>query len=578
MCAMWKPLLLSLCAASLMAGEPPARPESQMRPEIKLKNERWQALPCQVTKVYVGARRARVAFLPNGPGTLRSRKEIIPRVDQAGNRTGVPQPHAANLGSGTGFVRARRPRLVQAASYRQPDAARLRRQGVDRTFDSRPRRRDHRALHHERALLKGRENRYAGGVAWFLTRRGVLRYENKRWSHQKIVDGPVNPMPFDHEMPSEALWMAVSPDGKGAVAYSSRARSLWHFRGGKWSMLDKTPAEAENMGGQNMGGRGFRQNRHMPHMSPIIGLVMPNAQTAWRLNSSELLQRVPLAGAEDEAAMAACLVEDLKSDRVRMREKATKQLMAMPWSIQPVLQKALDKSEDEEQKTRLEFILKNMRAQGRQATFGSLQVSDCRQMWEDGRGRVFVIAMKISGRDGGMAVMGRDGKASKVSDLEYASDPDHRVTEPGHSPFAEDWPPILTPSGDQLWFADPAKSEPAKLLDLNSGDFIDTLPHPTCGWIQAISSDGRMFVSAGSWRVYMDTSRYPMLPPDVAKVVMVYSPKAPTEKPLPMSKIEVLPSSEIAGVTEDGAVWTQTADGLVRFDGRNWKTMRDAAR
>ena len=162
-------------------------------------------------------------------------------------------------------------------------------------------------------------------------------------------------------------------------------------------------------------------------------------------------------------------------------------------------------------------------------------------MYEDGRGRVFVVAAKINNEQEGLAIMGRDGKVATLLGAHMAS------AWPMMS--MDNTPPILLPSGNQFWLPSVGTSEPARLVDLKKMEVVDTLPHPQCNRLYAVSADGRPYVSS----TYFGR-------------IMVYTPQAKnTEKARCRSSHTEVLSPEPIRITEEGSVWTEGPDGLVRF-------------
>ena len=67
-------------------------------------------------------------------------------------------------------------------------------------------------------LNEGRANRYAGGAAWFIMRGGVLRFDGQHWSYQKLQDRTDFTPGSNNWWYHDKVWLAVSPDGKAAIA------------------------------------------------------------------------------------------------------------------------------------------------------------------------------------------------------------------------------------------------------------------------------------------------------------------------------------------------------------------------
>ncbi len=137
-------------------------------------------------------------------------------------------------------------------------------------------------------LLEGRANRFAGGAAWFITFRGVLRFDGKQWSHQKLIDKQGKQDYYGNAL-DNMVWLAVSPDGQRAVAYADTTQLFWVCREGKWTQC-KSQQQAENDGPfPPNSGRSFRGQR-----SDLRGLVLPDGEAAWYLMADDVLHPLSL--------------------------------------------------------------------------------------------------------------------------------------------------------------------------------------------------------------------------------------------------------------------------------------------
>ncbi len=75
--------------------------------------------------------------------------------------------------------------------------------------------------------MQGYSNRSGGANAWFITNRGVQRFDGVSWSQQAISDGPRHAR--------EDILLALSPDGATVAAVRRYGRELWISREGEWS-------------------------------------------------------------------------------------------------------------------------------------------------------------------------------------------------------------------------------------------------------------------------------------------------------------------------------------------------------
>ena len=82
-------------------------------------------------------------------------------------------------------------------------------------------------------LNEGRANRFAGGAAWFITGGGVLCFDGQHWSYQKMQDKTEFAPGSSNWWYHDKVWLAVSPDGKAAIACNS-VNKFWIYREGQW--------------------------------------------------------------------------------------------------------------------------------------------------------------------------------------------------------------------------------------------------------------------------------------------------------------------------------------------------------
>lgn len=528
-------LLVLLWSAPLLAEEPAAHTE------ISLANVRWQSLPRRVEEVFVGPD-GRTWYRCNSWAARAHGTRDVATVAAVKRQIEKEFPKASPQIEDVDLVLFEPGGRVWFAFNSDGHMALLGYDGRSWT--------DY-VIHHgddmiaghcatRGGLLEGRVNRFAGGTAWFITFRGVLRFDGQRWQYQKFADQPDGPVGAENPDPGK-VWLAVSPDGQAAVAHAGM-EAFWAFQEGKWEKFDFILNDR------------IQDDESELHHEKLHSLVMPEAQTAWTISSTGVLQRISLVTRGKPGPAINDLIVALKDDRFVAREEATWQLQAMGPAIQVALEKALDESTDLEQQSRLKSILSRVRRNEPRAiesNFGSVRVSGCRQLYEDGTGRVFVAASKINGHDSGVAILERDGKASVLTGELFSS--------AWAMSYGDDRPPILAPSGDQIWLANRGTSEPPKLLDLEKKAFVGSLPYPEFSRLRAVSAEGRVFVSV-------------VLPQGIQSIE-VYTPGVPnTESPLGVSHIPLL--SHLWAMTDEGAVWAHGPEGLARFDGREWTDIR----
>ena len=178
---------------------------------------------------------------------------------------------------------------------------------------------------------------------------------------------------------------------------------------------------------------------------------------------------------------------------------------------------------------------------------------------QDEAGRVFVTAAAIDQGAGapepGLAVFTPDGKATVLSGKQFAE---------GWRPYhGGDVPPILTPSGKQVWVPCCGLDEPSRLLDLEKKQFVDALPNDRCTCILAVADDGKVFCA--------ERNPYQF----GGGAVSVYTPGAAASHAA--LKVHHFPGRDLhLAVGEDGLIWAnRKEEGLACFDGRQWRPAGD---
>lgn len=127
------------------------------------------------------------------------------------------------------------------------------------------------------ALFDGQTNRFAGGKAWFIANMQIITFDGREWRHQTIAES-LN-YGFQHR-PA----LAVSPDGKTAVAHPNRTRDLWVYHGDKWQ---KCPCFSEDQ----------------PH---VTQLVLADSREGWAvlINNKLVRFKIDEGGQATELATA----------------------------------------------------------------------------------------------------------------------------------------------------------------------------------------------------------------------------------------------------------------------------------
>jgi tetratricopeptide (TPR) repeat protein len=449
----------------VVAG-PPRMPRP--RPEIVLANTRWQPLPSEVAGVCIG---------PDG----RTWYEGAAYGDPLATAAEVEKSLAKELSQPAPWIDGCRLALLEPGGrvwfY-------LPRQRVLLAYDGKG------WMEHPLAdpqdqlvgrcetcgrLHEGLANRSAGGSQWFITSRGIHRFDGKDWFSREIGE--------DLRRGFEELLLAVSADGQTAAAIHRYSRDLWIFAAGQWQ---RGPLVVQEPEPQPPRPRGIGE----PSPVRVRSIAIAPGPAVWIHLSDGRCRRFSREGKEQQT-----LPDGLQFERIS-------------------------------------------------------------ELSQDPSGRIFIVSQDIGkGRPQGpgVAVLSADRHAELLPGKEF--------TAGWGAHFAGDVPAVLTASGKQVWLSFRALGEPARLLDLEKKQFVDTLPHDRCTLIHAVSGDGRVFASCYA---KSDIGGGP---------VMVYAPGAPAaQRPL---KVEHwLGSGLHLAVADDGAVWTEhQAEGLVRFDGRRWQPM-----
>jgi hypothetical protein len=474
---------------------PPSRAgnqtDSPARLEIRLSDSRWQALPQEVRRVTVAPDGRiwyqRAPHVPWGNVTLVALKQELARefaepapqirhcelalIEPGGRAWFWVSQHVTLLGyDGKGWL----DRVIPSAN--NYPAGRCPTRGI---------------------LHDGRSNRFAGGAAWFLGRRGVHRFDGKDWSYQSLADaadqdGPLAPMARG------LASLAVSPDGTTAAACVPGG-PIWLWRDGRWSRF--VPPQLIRPGGAPDDGSGDNARQ-------VVGLALPDARNLWCLQGDGCLVpcslEAPQRGKTAPDKRVSDLIDALADDAFATRENASRQLAALGAAVRPQLEQALAISTDAEQRARLKRLLGRFRpeiADRRGCKLGAVEVADVAALYQDERGRLMVAAAAIAeaqaaggtggpGATGpGLAILSPDGSSTTVVGEPCFNDPQR---------MRFGVPPVLGPPRDRVWLSlgEPAAS--VRLLDWERKAYVDALPDSGWGAVHAVTEDGRVFASRQS--------------------------------------------------------------------------------
>jgi hypothetical protein len=393
-------------------------------------------------------------------------------------------------------------------------------------------------------LNEGRANRFAGGAAWFIMVGGVLRFDGQHWSYQKMQDCTESYPASNNWRYHDKVWLAVSPDGKAAIACVSIDK-FWIYREGQWTQRAiKEPQDAKA--------------RHR-EKKELTALVLDGPETAWYQTSAGELRQICLVSEakHEETPGVATLIEDLRNDSFNVRERAAEKLRGLGATIRPQLESAFECSDDLEQRTRLQSLLVRISSSEtandpkKDMVFNAVHFNKCESLYDDGFGRIFVVASTSDRNEADLIIIkDHDGKITKMQGEHFSAGWSMRLNS--------NKAPILSSTGNRIWLPGDDAEAP-KLLDLKAMEFMDAVPHPTYGELHAVSREGRVFVSA---------------PGSSANPILVYSPEAnATEDSLKHSCIDCL--SDLFAIGDDGAVWATDPSGrLVRFNGFQWNPVQ----
>ena len=187
-------------------------------------------------------------------------------------------------------------------------------------------------------------------------------------------------------------------------------------------------------------------------------------------------------------------IRELADDSYQVRERASKDLLAMGPKIRPRIEKALAVAVDAERRYRLRSILLTWDPppadldDGLQPVpFGSAAVTAVRRLFQDSAGRIYAVAQSIR-RDEthagpGIAILDRGNQTRVVlhSDLALAEECENL--------------PLQDVVGNRLWWPCTQPPGTLRLLDLHRGEFIDATPLSGAVWPQAVDADGRLFLA-----------------------------------------------------------------------------------
>jgi hypothetical protein len=407
----------------------------------------------------------------------------------------------------------------------------------------------------------GKTNRFAKNSAWFVCARGVLRFDGKNWSSQRMDEDSAQGG-RNHQ---ENILLAASADGKTVAACLAsvpmKSSKFWLFQKDRWISRPVETSIPQNRGD-----------------AVFMGIALSDANTLWLQYNTGMLEQVALGCEEEiqaEVKDISDLIRQLNDDSFATRQRATRDLMAMGPAIKPQLEAALKQQPDAELDYRLKLILQSF--QPKPATlavnnrtgvslFGNIQVAAVRQLFQDPTGKVGVFAQSIrdakSHQGPGFAILENKQDAKAI----FLPSPTSVINR-----FTYENMPVVSASGRQIWWPSNLTGEAVQMYDDKIDEFTDTAPMPLYGGVQAVSNEGNVYLA-----------KFNTTPGDP---IMVYTPDAPeTRTLLTMEKFPMyFPQFALA---DDGAIWAvQREDNpiprpngnwggrLARYDGKEWHTL-----
>ncbi len=361
-------------------------------------------------------------------------------------------------------------------------------------------------IRHARLLLLEPQGR-----AWFVAGRPaqLLAYDGKEWVSKELVQR--TEYPTGHTPTRGRLIDGRTHRYAGGTAWLMTTRGVHRFDGKTWTNLE-FPSTASGRVGEVLlcvshdGGLAVAQTRELPSI-----WVFREGQ--WREQK--------LAGKEQRGSLISLVATDSRTLLVRAVQGNLSKVAVDPGGQ---LSPPVDVNE-----------------------FGPFKVAEVRELYQDERGRIYIVAGKIDG-----------GEAQSTSGVV--------ILEPGgnarllHGPdLAMSWlpryggfpPAILAASGEQAWLPNRFTAKAPALFDFVRGDIVNQLPDDGFGCLHAVNAAGRVYVARNN--LGMD-----------GQLIMVYTPGAAGNPTLTPKRISIGDGPFV--VEDSGAVWTyETSKNFVRI-------------
>ncbi len=355
-------------------------------------------------------------------------------------------------------------------------------------------------------------NLYFDKHAFFPAPRGVHVYDGSVWSYQHMSD---------HTRPHIAMFALEEERQVVAVA---DGRRFWRWKDGTWSLSPFTVAE----------GRAtvvWPGNQALVFTYPRISLV--------------LLDDRP------DAKFAPLLARMKASTDPETRRRIGREMVALGQPVRALAEQAVSSTYDQIVIEHLLVVLEGLKDFSNRLVLGDYQLESPQVICNEPSGRAYLWAENVlkAGQSVGAGVVIADS-AEKARFV---------ATEVICRPWREgERGPLLVPGGESVWLPRQGPNGEARLLDLATGKFTHTLPLPQYQWLYAAQADGTLFVGQTG--------------PESQPELMVYRPGAPDDRRL--LKVQRVRMQGAFCVADDGTIWTTMPEqGLVRFDGRNWRSI-----
>ncbi|MGC3971991.1 MAG: hypothetical protein QM775_33010 [Pirellulales bacterium] len=377
-------------------------------------------------------------------------------------------------------------------------------------------------------------NHSSAGVCWFIEVRGVHRFDGRDWTFRQVIaEGD--------KAPHAGVRLAVSPDGKSALAYlDDRGPAHLYREDGTWETFELPRTAAD---------RSIRQ------------LLLTNDHVVWYLTASGRLRSQNVdPKAPAPADPLAELIANLGASKFAAREDAEASLKSLLPDVMERLKAELADARDAEVRHRLQRLLAvptpARNGSSQLSAFAGTMIVDPVGLYHDRRGRIFLAARKVIASAGpptaGLVVVEPDGTSRVIrsdAPIDGLASPDS----------ARSTPPLLLADGRSASVPGSNSGEPAHLLDLASGSVRERLPDARYGTLCAIDPAGRVYARGNGHSV------------------MVFDSRKPDDR-IALRPEQTPEQANFVGVAGDGGIWiNDRRDVLQRFNGRTWSPMSEPA-